>query len=108
MASARHAHRVKARLGARRSFAGYAACLSRPDRIDRFMPRGGVTLWSASGAPIGLWLRPWIVLSIQMQRRNEEARASVVTARPKLERAHARPKPRPRRRCPADAVSHAG
>src|SRR5437870_4883167 len=65
-------------------FAGYAACLSQPDRIERFMPRGGVTLWSASGAPIGLWLRPWIVLSIQMQRRNAEARASVVTARPKL------------------------
>src|SRR3954467_2105147 len=38
---------------------GYAACFTNPQRIERFVPMGGVTPWSAMGAPPLLWLRPW-------------------------------------------------
>lgn len=40
---------------------GYAAAFARPDRIERFVPLGGVTPWSAIGAPPRLYVRPWHV-----------------------------------------------
>jgi pimeloyl-ACP methyl ester carboxylesterase len=38
---------------------GYSACFTAPERFERFVPMGGVTPWSAIGAPWHLWLRPW-------------------------------------------------
>jgi pimeloyl-ACP methyl ester carboxylesterase len=38
---------------------GYRAALYWPRRIQQFVPLGGVTPWSADGAPLNLWLRPW-------------------------------------------------
>jgi pimeloyl-ACP methyl ester carboxylesterase len=38
---------------------GYSACFTAPARIERFVPLGGVTPWSAIGAPPLLFLRPW-------------------------------------------------
>jgi pimeloyl-ACP methyl ester carboxylesterase len=40
---------------------GYAAAFARPDRIERFVPIGGVTPWSGIGAPPSLYARPWHV-----------------------------------------------
>jgi pimeloyl-ACP methyl ester carboxylesterase len=40
---------------------GYAACFAAPHRFERFVPMGGVTPWSAIGAPPLLYLRPWHV-----------------------------------------------
>jgi len=38
---------------------GYSACFTAPERVERFVPMGGVTPWSAMGAPPLLYLRPW-------------------------------------------------
>src|SRR3954451_22416162 len=38
---------------------GYSACFTAPERIGRFVPMGGITPWSAIGAPPLLYLRPW-------------------------------------------------
>jgi pimeloyl-ACP methyl ester carboxylesterase len=38
---------------------GYSACFTQPQRFERFVPMGGVTPWSAIGAPPLLFLRPW-------------------------------------------------
>src|SRR5436309_12500133 len=38
---------------------GYSACFAAPERIERFVPMGGVTPWAGIGAPPLLFLRPW-------------------------------------------------
>jgi pimeloyl-ACP methyl ester carboxylesterase len=44
------------------SLIGYGACVWEPERIERFVPLGGVHLWSAAaGAPPLLYARPWHV-----------------------------------------------
>jgi len=41
--------------------AGYLACLSRPQRIERFVAMGGPHIWASEGAPPRLFARPWHV-----------------------------------------------
>jgi pimeloyl-ACP methyl ester carboxylesterase len=38
---------------------GYSACFTAPQRVERFVPMGGITPWSAIGAPTSLYVRPW-------------------------------------------------
>ena len=38
---------------------GYWTAFTRPERLERFVPMGGVHPWSAQGAPPRLFIRPW-------------------------------------------------
>jgi pimeloyl-ACP methyl ester carboxylesterase len=38
---------------------GYSACFTEPQRFERFVPMGGITPWTAIGAPPLLYVRPW-------------------------------------------------
>jgi pimeloyl-ACP methyl ester carboxylesterase len=53
---------------------GYRACLNWPERFERYVALAGVTPWSASGAPLLLWLRPWHIYALAVLGPNATTR----------------------------------
>jgi pimeloyl-ACP methyl ester carboxylesterase len=56
---------------------GYHACLEHPERFVRFIALASVTPWSAEGAPLRLWLRPWHIPALGLLGTHTAARLAI-------------------------------
>lgn len=58
---------------------GYHACLEHPTRFSRFVALAAVTPWSADGAPLRLWLRPWHIPVLALRGAHTPTRLAVAS-----------------------------
>jgi pimeloyl-ACP methyl ester carboxylesterase len=56
---------------------GYHACLEHPQRFARFIALASVTPWSAEGAPLSLWLRPWHIPALGLLGAHTASRLAI-------------------------------